>query len=377
MGLLDIFKKNSELEFLYDFDLIDSASTKIHLKKLAIQTCVNMIGRTISQTEFYVKKDKKVIKDEMYYRLNVRPNINDSANEFWETVIHKLIHDNECLIIQSDTKDLLIADSFIHSEFAMVEDTFKEVKVKNYEFSRTFQMRDVLYFKYNNDHMTKLLDSLYTDYGELFGKIVESQKRKNQIRGIVDIETAGIKNDEQQEKIQNYINKVYKAITEKSVAIVPQQKGFKYDEKSNGASQSVDEVNKVTGGFLDQVAQALGIPIPLIRGDMADIEKLTRNYMTFCIDPLLKKIRDELNAKLIDRADYLNGEKVETKRISYSNMFDIATAVDKLRSSGTLNGNELREALGLERVDDPMMDVYFITKNYQESSEALKGGENE
>ncbi|MBK5446130.1 hypothetical protein [Peribacillus sp. TH24] len=43
------------------------------------------------------------------------------------------------------------------------------------------------------------------------------------------------------------------------MAIVTQQKGFKYEEMKNSQSQSVDEVNKVIDGFLDQVAKALGL----------------------------------------------------------------------------------------------------------------------
>lgn len=146
MGLLDLVKsRNKELEFMLDFDLIEDTSKKIHMKQLAIQTCINVIGRTISQSEFYVKKDKKIVKDEMYYRLNVRPNPNMSASHFWQTVVHKLIYNNECLIIQSDTEDLLIADSFTRIEYALVNDSFKDVTIKDYTFSRTFQMSDVFF----------------------------------------------------------------------------------------------------------------------------------------------------------------------------------------------------------------------------------------
>lgn len=376
MGLLDIFKKNSELEYLYDFELIGETSNRIHMKKLAIQICVNMIARTISQTEFYVKKDKKILKDEMYYKLNVRPNRNMSSSEFWQTVVHKMIHDNEILIIQSDTGDLLIADSFKRTEYAMVDDTFKEVKARGYEFSRSFQMSDVIYIPYSNANLSTLLDSLYTDYGELFGRILEFQKRKNQIRAKVKLDGTHDKSDDFKDKLQNYINKVYESFSTKSVALVPEQRGFNYEEINNPSqTQSVDEVNKVTDGFLNQVAKSLGIPISLIQGDMADVEKVTRNYMTFCIDPFLKKIKDEMNAKVIDKREYLDGYKLESKRVSYSNIFDVATAVDKLRSSGVMSGNELREEIGLERGDDPMLDKFVITKNYQESGEALKGGE--
>ena len=373
MGVLDWFRKRDDLAFMYDFELIEDTATKVQLKRLAVQTCVNLIARTISQTEFRIKKNGEYTKNEMYYRFNVRPNLNTSASTFWQTVIYKLVHDNECLIVQSDTRDLLVADSFTRVEYAIYEDKFKDVTVKNYTFDRTFPTRDVIYLSYNNDSLTKLIDGLYTDYGELFGRLIEAQKRKNQIRGIIDIEAIQSMNEERQKALQDYINKIYKAFSTKDVAIVPQQKGFTYEEKQQGSStQPVDEINKITDGFMDQVARAFGIPLAFLRGDMADVEKQTRNYMTFCIDPLLKKVTDELNAKLFSKGEYMSGSRVEAKRISYSNMFDVATAADKLRSAGIATGNELRDQVGLPPSDDPIADQLVITKNYTES---LEGGE--
>ena len=110
---------------------------------------------------------------------------------------------------------------------------------------------------------------------------------------------------------------------------------------------------------------------------MADIKEQTKNYMNFTVSPLLKMIEDEGNAKFFTKEEYLNGKRLDIQRASYQNIFDVATAVDKLRASGVFNGNELRERLGEERVDDPMLDRYFITKNYQESSQAIEGGEDE
>lgn len=50
----------------------------------------------------------------------------------------------------------------------------------------------------------------------------------------------------------------------------------------------MEEINKVTNGFLNQVAMAIGIPIALIYGEMADVEKQTKNYILFTVRPLLK-----------------------------------------------------------------------------------------
>ncbi|SDX64980.1 phage portal protein, HK97 family [Salimicrobium album] len=360
---------------MYDFDLIEDTSNRVYLKRLAIETCVNMIARTISQSEFRVKKGKDVVYDEFYYRMNVRPNKNQSASQFWQTVVHKLIHDNECLIIKSDSNDLLIADDFTRIEYGLVEDIFKDVTIKNYTFQRSFRASDVFYLQYSNEDVSRMITGLFSDYGELFGRMFEFQKYNNQIRSTVDLENVNSKDPETKRKLQKFIDDMYDAFRKKAFAIVPQQRGFVYEEKSNRASgASVDEINKVTNGFLDHLAKVMGIPPALIHGDMADVEKNTRNFMTFCIDPLLKKIKDEFGGKVIEKKDYLNGERMDIRRVSYRDIFDLASAVDKLRSGGIYNGNELREKLGDERVDEPILEEYVITKNY---TETIEGGDKE
>lgn len=379
MGFLDaIFKRNSELEFLFDMELFQNTSNRVYMKKLAIDTCISFIGRTISQSEFRVKNGDIFIKDELYYRLNIRPNKNQTASTFWQTFIQKLIYENECLIIQADDGDLLIADDFTHKEYAVYDDIFSNVVVKGFEFKRTFKQDEVIHLRYSNEKLSPLIDSLFTDYGELFGRVLSAQKRKNQIRGTVDMDITTAKNEEEREKLKGYINKLYDAFEKKDVAIVPQQKGVKYDEVSaNGlVGQSVDEINKVTNGFLDQIAMAIGIPVSLLRGDMADVEKQTKNYMFFTIAPLLKKIREEANVKFFTQDEYLKGNCIDIRKPSYQNIFDLATAVDKLISSSAFTGNEVRDEAGYERSNDPNLDKHFITKNYTETS-GIEGGENE
>jgi len=377
IGFLDvIFKRNSELGFMFDVEMFVETSNRVHMKRLAIDTCVSFLGRTISQSEFRVKSDKSYEKDELYYRLNVRPNKNMTASTFWETFVHKLIYDNECLIIQADDGDLLIADDFQHNEYAVFEDTFTNVTVKDYLFKRSFRQNEVIHLRYRNEKLSPLVDSLFADYGDLFGRILNSQKRKNQIRGTVDMDMLAAKSREHQAKLQEFIDNMYKAIGEKDVAIIPQQPGFKYTETSGGGNtgQSVDEINKVTNGFLDQVAMAIGIPISLLHGDMADVEKQTKNYMLFTVNPLLKKISDEANVKFFEMQEYLAGQKIEIKSISYQSIFDLATSIDKLISSSAFTGNEIRLEVGYEASDDPNLDKHYITKNYAEMS-TDEGGE--
>lgn len=380
MSFLDkVFKRNSELGFMFDLELFQKKSERAHMKRLAIETCIAFLARTVSQSEFRIRNGDTYEKGELYYRLNTRPNKNMTASTFWQTFIHKLIYDNEVLVIQADDGDLLIADDFVQKEYAVYEDIFSEVVVRDWKFDRTFKQSDVIHLKYSNERLSPLLDSLFCDYGDLFGMILNGQKRKNQIRATVDMDMLAAKSREHQAKLQEFINNMYKAIETKDVAIIPQQPGFQYNESSGngGAGQSVDEINKVTNGFFNEVAAALGIPVSLIRGDMADVANQTKNYMFFTVSPLLKKIKDEADVKFFTKSEFMSGKSIEVRKPSYRDIFDLATAVDKLRASGIMNGNEIRSELGLAPVDDEIMTKYFITKNYQESSEALGGGENE
>ncbi|MFQ6341132.1 phage portal protein [Bacillus sp. AF62] len=371
----DVLNKNKEIAFMFDVDMFIDTANRVHMKRLAIDTCISFLGRTISQSEFRVKNGEAFEKNELYYRLNVRPNKNMTASTFWEKFIQKLVYDNECLVIQADDEDLLIADDFQHNEYAVFEDTFTNVVVKDYEFKRSFKQSEVIHLKYRNDKLSPLIDGLFADYGDLFGRILSSQKRKNQIRGTVDMDIIGAKTQEQVDKLQKFIDDMYQAIGKKDIAIVPQQKGIEYKEVYNGSANgpSVEEINKVTNGFLNQVAMSMGIPTALIYGEMADIEKQTKNYMNFTVKPLLKKISDEVNVKFFEMNEYLEGQRVEVKSISYQTIFELAESIDKLISSGAFKGNEVRLEVGYDISDDPNLNKHYITKNYAEMN---AGGEN-
>ncbi|EEO6677719.1 phage portal protein [Listeria monocytogenes] len=375
MGFLsEIFRRNKEIEWMWDLEFLEDKTTKVYLKKMALNTCVKHIARTIAKSDFRLKNGANSVRNGMYYKLNVRPNTDMSSSSFWEKVIYKLIYDNECLIVLSDTDDFLIADSYVRKEFALYPDVFEGVTVKDYRYNRNFSMDDVIFLEYGNDRLAAFTDGMFEDYGELFGRMIRAQMRNFQIRGAVNFKMAGIADDEKQKKLQTYIDKLYAAFNNNEIAIVPQLEGFDYEEfgtSSVNSSQNFDEIKKLRKEMIDYVASILGIPSALLHGDMADLSNNMKAYMEYCIDPLTKKLEDELNAKLFTSSEFLAGEHI--KIIHKKDIIENAEAVDKLVASGSFNRNEVRELLGAERVDDPELDKYLITKNYQSADE---GGED-
>lgn len=378
MGWLDtVLRRNSELESLFDLDFTYETTHRAYLKKMALETCINFIGRTISQSDFRFMKNGKRQLNDWHYLFNVRPNTDQSAADFWQDFIYKLIYENEVLVILTDTNDLLIADSFTRDEFAVYPDAFREVTVKDYTFNRTFRMDEVIFLTYNNEKLTKFMDSMFDDYANLFSRMIEVSLRKNQIRGTVNIDATQQLTKENQAKLQNFIDKLFNAFKNNSVAIVPKLKGFDYDEVAKGDNdgQSIEELTKLKRSLVDDVANILGIPNALIHGDLSDFETAIKAFVRFCNSPIVKKIQDELNAKIISKKDYLSGTKIDVIGISERDLIGNAEAVDKLVASGAFTRNEVRELFGEERADNPELDKFVITKNYQAAG-AVEGGEN-
>ncbi|UBH07850.1 phage portal protein [Macrococcus armenti] len=380
MGLFDgVFKRNLEIRDMLDLDLYEDSASRSYLKRVALDTCINFIARTISQTEFWIKDGDKSIKNTLYYKLNVRPNTDSSASDFWQKVIYKLIYDNEVLIIKTDTDDLVVADDFERVELALYDDTFRNVIVKDYKFQRSFKMNEVIYLNYNNEKLQKYVEGLFCDYGELFGRMMQQELKNNQIRGILKVSQGGGKlDDKNMSRLQKYADKIHQSFTKSSVAIIPGIPGFEYEEITKGQSSSnsnAENISKVKKAFIDDVAKIIGIPPTLIHGDMADLENAMDAYLDFCIKPLVKKIENELNSKFFTQDEFLKGKRIKLVGLNRLDPVKNATSIDKLISSNFATINEVRDLFGFEQLDG--LDIFLRTKNYEPDNEASKGGDNE
>ncbi|HDJ6913288.1 TPA: phage portal protein [Staphylococcus aureus] len=376
MGLLsDLFKSNRKTAEQLGLSIV-SASKKTHIKRLAINSCIELIAKTVSQVEFKIKDNNKYTKDSMYYKLNVKPNINESATQFWQKAIYKLLYDNELLIIQNDSEDLLVADSYHVTEYAHVPNIYSQVRIGDFEYTRTFNSNDVIHIKYNNENSESILNELYGDYGDLFARFIEFQMRKSQVRSIVKIDSKWGNDKERRAKVNKFIQDIYQNFKDKSFAIVPEQEGIQYKEQTlSQAANSVDDVDKVGKQFLNNCAIKFGIPVQLLTGDIAEVDQNMKRFIKMTIKPLLQLIVTELNAKLFDEKQYLNDSKIiaNTLPITFDSIFDMANQIDKLVASSVFVGNEIRCELGYEESKDELMNEHLVTKNYQTLKQLREG----
>lgn len=373
MGIFDnVFRRNLDIKESVEFNLETEPATRAYLKRIALETNINFIARTMSQSKFWFWDNGRLKKNPLYYRLNVSPNTDSSASDFWHKVIYKLVYDNEVLIIKDNDDNLLIADDFGRKEYTMYDDLFVDVTVKDYKFERQFFMDEVIYLTYNNEKLERYINQLFADYGELFGRMMDSQLRNNQLRFKLNIKGGAGKGPSKDDNIvKKRIEVAHNALKNDSVAIIPESTSFELNEMQNNTSNqkdnSAENLHKLKKVFIEDVAKMIGIPPTLIHSDMADLSNAMDAYLTFCIDPLIKKIEDELNKKLIGRRNFLRGQSIEVIGINKRDPLKNAESIDKNVSSGTFSRNEMRTLHGYEPKDG--LDEMVLTKNYQEDNQ--------
>lgn len=367
---------------IYLNDHLDSSCTSLVIDTFALQVGINLIASCIAKCEFKTFLGKKENVSDEYYLWNLEPNKNQNSTEFLQELLSKLLIENEVLVIELDNQ-LIIADSFYREEFAVNEDYFEQVTRKNFTFNKRFYMSDVLYFRCNNEDIKQYFDDLMRGYSELLSLAQGKYKRAGGRKGKVDIDQAAQGDEKRKEKIKKLFEKDFKEYFESENAVLNLPRGVNYTEiTGEGSKKSSNELGDITKLLDDafiRVAQALKIPPSLLKGDIADIEKLTDNFLTFCIDPLVDLIQTEINRKRYGKDNFLKGSYlyIDTTTIKHIDIFAIAEKIDKLISTGMYSIDELRKKLKDTALNKDWSKNHWITKNYQGINQIDKeGGEN-
>lgn len=379
MGFKEIFsgffndKKTGTLK-----EICIDLGVEYHYKKLAIETCVNLIASALVRAKFKTFKEGKEKKNHVYYLFNVQPNQNQNGTEFFHELVSNLVLDNECLVIKQGPH-LYIADSFTVERFAFKENIYKDIVVNGFEMNKTFLEQDVFYFKLNNEPIRKAVDSMYESYGKLLTSSLNYYKRSNALRVKYKMEGNFSQQDEDQQAMEELFNaQLGRFLKAEDAAALPEQDGLTIDEmfvNTKGASSR--DVREVVDDIFDFVSMAFHIPKGLLKGDLADLEGQTDSFLMFCISPIAELIEDEVNRKFYTKAEFLNRTyfKIDTTFIKHVDPIKLATALDKLFASGTHNTNDNREVVGKEPIDEEWANEHHITKNYESVKELLKGGD--
>jgi HK97 family phage portal protein len=360
--------------------------TKTAFKVYAIQAAINKIANALSMSEFQTLKKGKETKEDIWYKLNIEPNVNQNAADFWQKVVFEMVHNpNGALIIQVNGQ-FIVADDYAVTEYAVRPNYYKNVRAGTLDFTQTgFEEKDVLRLRLNNAKVKEIIDGVYSEYGKLISSSIRNFNRSNSKKIFVKIgttfqqfESVGVENEDGTvtTKFDFIMDDLFKnrlkSYFEEGDSATPIEEGLDIIEpQSDGgvASAQKKDTRDIANLFNDtvnMVADAFGIPRGLLKGDVADIEAQTDNFITFCINPLANMIEDEANRKLYGQFRMAQGSKLKvmTDLIKTYDATKLAASSEALFRIRAINANDVRRWLRKERIDEPWADEYAMTKNY-------------
>ncbi|SPS11299.1 hypothetical protein AMHIJAGA_01233 [Lactococcus lactis] len=389
MGLFsDIWasvKSKSENTDVSGYTALFNAQATLGMKNAALESCVSYLARLISKGKFVFKNESSITDSDFNYALNVKPNPNQTASEFKVAMVKKLLN-GELLVIRDNDK-FYVADSFVTNysldgnTYSGVTINFSSSNVANAPnsgpyaqkyFDRSFtQGVDCFHLDNDNIGIKKYIDSLWEDYGKLFGILITNQLRVGQLRAKLSIPVNTKLEEDEQKKVQKqFATTLSQSLLTDPIVFIPDNGKAQsaYDEISSSKSATLQnqimDFGTLKKIFIGEIAGLIGIPPALVLGETANNSENLDLAIESAAIPLGNKLSEGFASLLIKESGFMNGNTLQMTGFKTINILDRADAIDKVGSSGVVKINEVREASNLPPIPDG--DRFIMTKNYEE-----------
>lgn len=359
-------KKDSTINF-ETFRMPESA---VAVQAYSLFVCIDLVATISTKCSFGVFDEKgQIKKSALWVMLNVKPNKNQNAYEFWHELVAKLLYYGEVLVLQKKDQ-LIIADSFTKEEYALKDDIFSNVTRGNFTFNGLYGSSKVLHLKLRNTDISQLVRGIFQMYEELLNSATTKYHRGKYEKGILKVSAAARGANDFEKNFETLMNDYFKAYFQSGNAVLPMFDGYEYvpgtAESTKKYSNEITDIVKLFEESLSRAAQALKIPVSLVRGDVASIGDAYDILLSNCVDPIAKLVSCELTGKFYTVDEIAGGAGVvmQTKNIKHVDVFSIAGNMDKLIASGITSIDECRVEAGWNALNEDWSQQHFITKNY-------------
>lgn len=357
-----------------DIDVITSkAVAEIAFRELALQIGISYIANALSKCEIKTFKGGKEVQDKLYYRLNVSPNPNENSSQFINKFVENYYYKGGALLVpQGDM--IYCADSFdVDEANPLKEFTYHNVVFGTTQVKKRYKSSEVFHMKLDNKDVKKLIDTLYTQYGEIMALAIQTFKRSNgkKYKLILDGYRAGDVAFNQ--VFEEVIKKQLQTFIENDNAVYPQFKGTELVEFSTATPTNSNDIIAMRKEIFDTTAQALKIPQPMMYGNITNMNEIVKVFLSFCIDPLADMASEEFTRKYYTYDEWKRGDyvKIDTSAINHVDILEVADKVDKLIGCGVANIDDMRKRIGWQPLNTDFSTSYFLTKNYDLAQRVL------
>ena len=368
------------------------------IRELAFHTCVAMIANAVGKCTFKTYRKHEENRGEEYYLWNVEPNPNQNSTAFLHKLIYQLYKENEVLIISGGKTGgreyLVVADSFTRAaEHPWKENEYQGVVVGEVSYQKTFPESEVLHLRLNHKDIKPVLDGLYQSYIRLVQAAMKNYEwgsgrhLKVHVSQIANAGNIGDGKDGKKgwnEVFGEMLSNQVKPFLTSENGVLPEFDGYKYEDVGGNpdTQRSTRDIRALVDDIFDFTARGFLIPPVLIFGDVADSKDAMTRWLTTCIDPLCDQLSEEINRKRYGFSEWKEGTylQIDTSAILHFDLFGNAANIEKLIGSAAFCVNDVLDAAGMPKINEPWANQHFVTKNFETLDGAMhrvdgKGGE--
>lgn len=368
------FLKKNEDGSLQDF-FIDYVTNYNALSDLALEIGVSRIADVIAKCGFTVHT-KEFGKKEIEYQLNVKPNINQNATDFWKQAINRAIKNDEGCLIVKLSQGIFIADSWTCDDNVIKERTYKNINIivddDTYRIRRSFKASDVVHLRYSNPLLIKKLNEINKLNAKgwsvaLNGFRTKAPKIKVNIPAQLKLQTA----DGKVVTSNEYAEQIAEKLSEDEIKAIVSSSGIDISTIDLKNTLSASDIKALREEIFTTTAIALGIPKSVFYGEASDNNN---EFITYACEPIMNIIDNAVNGAWLTKDEYIIGNKIYINRLNvkHIDVIDSASNLDKLYQNGW-SFNDVLKLLGQPELDEDWAKERRFTKNY---STNLEGGEN-
>lgn len=366
-------------------DIITINATKAVLSDVAIEKANGMIARAIAKSEFVVNRNGINSKDDIYWMLNIKPNPNETATEFWTEVVKKLLSEHECLIVHLKGK-LYRASKFDEDDRVIQGKTYTNVYIEvgddEYGLTNKFKSEDVMHLRNSNKKILEFLKKNLGIYNAIATGLLEAKKISSIPKFTLDIEgqvplIRKKKEDGTDEiiTIDKYKETIKKMLESENIEVLTNQMGMKVNFLKIESNVSVEDVTKLAKEIFTEAAYAYDIPVAVFLGTITEKADSTNEFITYAVNWIVEILNDAMTAALVGKDSFLNkNEKIwiDMSKYKHVDVIESAAQLEKLRGIG-FSLDEIFELIGRQPLNTDFSKKRVITKNFTED---LGGEEN-
>lgn len=373
--MFDFLFQNKKGELQSLSDLISVEVKKMKITKMAVEKAIGMVAHAIAKSELIVQGKNERLRNELYWSLNVKPNPNETATEFWIEVIQRLLKNSECLICIIGKK-FYIADSFQVNNSVMLNQIYSNITItangESLQLNNTYTSDEVIHLKAKNKKIRAYMETVMKMHDDVVSameaaiKISKTPKFILKIAGAMPvIRTLRADGTEQTLTVDEFKKNIKNLLESENIEILQASNGLEISQLKIDTAVTSEDVVKISKEIFEECAFAFDIPKTVFMGEITEKADSTNEFITYAVGWVAEILNDAMNATLVGKESFLSGEYIwiDLSGFKHRDLVESANYLDKLRSIG-FSLDEIRQAIGWEPLNTPFSQERVITKNY-------------